>query len=91
MALCKLFGVVIKMRKELARLNARIPQEEYDAFKSWCADHDMTMARALTGLIHNFNVRQSKADEQSVERLRNRLEQQAHSAVLGYKMFAPEA
>lgn len=75
---------------EVGRLNARIPSEELNAFRVWCASHEMTMSRVLTGLIHTFNVRQQKMDEKETERLRQRVEAQAHEAVQAYKKQAEQ-
>ncbi|GDY88907.1 hypothetical protein MCC01971_05250 [Bifidobacteriaceae bacterium MCC01971] len=59
-------------------MNARIPQEELTAFRTWCAAHDMTLSQVLTGLIHTFNARQQKMDEAETEKLCRSLEQAAH-------------
>ena len=78
------------MQKKISRLNARIPSEELNAFRVWCASHEMTMSRVLTGLIHTFNVRSGRASEQETERLRQRVEAQAHEAVQAYKKQAEQ-
>ena len=78
------------MQKKISRLNARIPSEELNAFRVWCASHEMTMSRVLTGLIHTFNARQQKMDEAETERLRQRVEAQAHEAVQAYKKQAEQ-
>ncbi len=69
------------MLMEIGRLNARIPSEELKAFRVWCVAHEMTMSRVLTGLIHQFNARQRKLDEQATEKLRRGIEANAHAAV----------
>lgn len=72
------------------RLHASIPAPELDAFRSYCAEHELTMSRCLTGLIHTFNVRTRRASEQETERLRQRVEAQAHEAVQTYKRQAEQ-
>lgn len=72
------------------RLHASIPKAELDAFRSYCAEHELTMSRCLTGLIHTFNVRTRRASEQETERLRQRVEAQAHEAVQAYKTQAEQ-
>lgn len=71
--------------QEIGRLNARIPQEELTAFRTWCVAHDMTISRTLTGLIHTFNARQQKASEAETEQLRRGIEQAAHLKVQAFK------
>lgn len=66
------------MDKKIGRLNARIPQDELTALRAWCAAHDKTISRVLTGLIHTFNVRQRKLDEQETEKLCRSIEAAAH-------------
>lgn len=73
------------MQKKISRLNARIPSEELTAFRTWCASHEMTMSRVLTGLIHTFNVRQQKMDEAETEKLRAKIEANAHEAAQAFK------
>lgn len=73
------------MDKQIGRLNARIPLEELTAFRTWCAAHDMTMSRVLTGLIHTFNVRQRKMDEAETEKLRQNIEKAAHLKAEAFK------
>lgn len=69
----------------IARLNARIPETELNAFRSWCVEHDLTMSRALTGLLHTFNVRQAKATDFEVEATRQRIETAAHAKAQQFK------
>lgn len=71
--------------QEIGRLNARIPQEELTAFRMWCAAHNMTVSRALTGLIHTFNARQQKASEAETEQLRQNIEKAAHLKAAAFK------
>lgn len=73
-----------------SRLHASIPKPELDAFRSYCTAHELTMSRCLTGLIHTFNVRSGRASEQETERLRQRVEAQAHEAVQAYKKQAEQ-
>ena len=73
-----------------SRLHASIPKPELDAFRVYCAEHELTMSRCLTGLIHTFNVRSGRASEQETERLRQRVEAQAHEAVQAYKKQAEQ-
>lgn len=73
------------MDKQIGRLNARIPLEELTAFRTWCAAHDMTVSRVLTGLIHTFNVRQRKLDEAETEKLRQNIEKAAHLKAEAFK------
>ena len=75
---------------EAGRLHCRIPKPELDAFRSYCNEHEMTMSRCLTGLIHTFNVRARRASEQETEMLRQRVEAQAHEAVQSYKRQAEQ-
>ena len=63
---------------ESGRLNARIPREELTALRTWCAAHDKTMSRVLTGLIHTFNARHQKMDEAETEKLCRSIEQAVH-------------
>ena len=72
------------------RLHASIPKAELDAFRSYCSEHEITMSRALTGLLHVFNVRVRRSSEQETERLRQRVEAQAHEAVQAYKRQAEQ-
>lgn len=72
------------------RLHASIPKPELDAFRAFCVEHELTMSRALTGLIHTFNVRARRASEQETERLRQRVEARAHEAVQTYKRQAEQ-
>ena len=72
------------------RLHASIPKPELDAFRAYCVEHELTMSRCLTGLIHTFNVRARRASEQETERLRQRVEAQAHEAVQAYKRQAEQ-
>jgi len=73
------------MDRQIGRLNARIPLEELTAFRTWCAAHDMTVSRVLTGLIHTFNVRQRKMDEAETEKLRQNIEKAAHLKAEAFK------
>lgn len=73
------------MDKQIGRLNARIPLEELTAFRTWCAAHDMTVSRVLTGLIHTFNARQRKLAEAETEKLRQNIEQAAHLKAEAFK------
>lgn len=75
---------------EAGRLHCRIPKPELDAFRAYCDEHELTMSRCLTGLIHTFNVRTRRASEQETERLRQRVEAQAHEAVQAYKAQAEQ-
>lgn len=72
------------------RLHASIPAPELDAFRNYCNEHELTMSRCLTGLLHIFNARQAKLSEQETERLRQRVEAQAHEAVQTYKRQAEQ-
>ena len=71
--------------QEIGRLNARIPLEELTALRTWCAAHDMTLSRTLTGLIHTFNARQRKLDEVQTEKLRQNIEKAAHLKAEAFK------
>lgn len=71
--------------ERIGRLNARVPQEELTAFRTWCAAHDMTMSRVLTGLIHTFNARQQKMGEAETEQLRQSIETAAHLKAQEFK------
>ena len=71
--------------ERIGRLNARIPQEELTAFRTYCAAHDMTMSRVLTGLLHTFNVRQAKAGAKETEQLRQNIERAAHLKAQAFK------
>lgn len=73
------------MERRIGRLNCRIPQEELTAFRTWCASHDMTLSRALTGLLHTFNVEQRKASEAETEKLRRGIEKAAHLKAQEFK------
>ena len=73
------------MEKQIGRLNARIPQEELTALRTWCAAHNITISRVLTGLIHTFNSRQRKLDEAETEQLRRGIEQAAHLKAQAFK------
>lgn len=73
------------MEQRIGRLNARIPSEELTAFRTWCAAHDMTMSRVLTGLIHAFNARQQKMGEAETEQLRQSIEASAHLKAQAFK------
>lgn len=73
------------MEKKIGRLNARIPQEELTAFRAWCAAHDKTISRVLTGLIHTFNVAQKKADAAETEKLCRGIEKAAHLKAQAFK------
>ena len=73
------------MEKKIGRLNARIPREELTALRTWCAAHDKTISRVLTGLIHTFNVTQRKADAAETARICKNLEKAAHLKVQAYK------
>lgn len=75
---------------EAGRLHCRIPKPELDAFRSYCNEHEMTMSRCLTGLIHAYNVRARRASERETELLRQRVEAQAHEAVQSYKRQAEQ-
>lgn len=68
-----------------SRLHASIPKPELDAFRVYCAEHELTMSRCLTGLIHTFNARQAKMSEDETEVLRQKIEQQAHLSAQAYK------
>lgn len=70
---------------EVSRLHCRIPKPEMDAFRSYCMAHELTMSRALTGLLHIFNIRQARMGEKKTEQLRQQLEKRAHEAVQAYK------
>lgn len=73
-----------------SRLHVSIPKPELDALRVYCAEHELTMSRCLTGLLHTFNVRSRRASEQETERLRQRVEAQAHEAVQAYKKQAEQ-
>lgn len=73
------------MDKNIGRLNARIPQDELTAFRAWCAAHDKTISRVLTGLIHAFNARQAKMDEAETEKLCRSIEAAAHLKAQSFK------
>ena len=75
---------------DAGRLHCRIPRPELDAFRAYCDEHDITMSRCLTGLLHTFNVRVRRSSEQETERLRQRVEAQAHEAVQAYKRQAEQ-
>ena len=70
---------------EVSRLHCRIPKPELDAFRVYCAEHELTMSRCLTGLLHTFNARQAKMSEDETEVLRQKIEQQAHLSAQAYK------
>lgn len=70
---------------EVSRLHCRIPKPELDAFRSYCMAHELTMSRCLTGLLHTFNTRQAKMNEQETEQLRQKIEQQAHLSAQAFK------
>lgn len=70
---------------EVSRLHCRIPKPELDAFRSYCMAHELTMSRCLTGLLHTFNARQAKMNEQETEQLRQKIEQQAHLSAQAFK------
>lgn len=70
---------------EVSRLHCRIPKPELEAFRSYCTAHELTMSRCLTGLLHTFNTRQAKMNEDETERLRQKIEQQAHLSAQAYK------
>lgn len=72
------------------RLHASIPKPELDAFRAFCVEHEITMSRCLTGLIHTFNVRARRASERETELLRQRVEARAHEAVQTYKRQAEQ-
>ena len=71
--------------QQIGRLNARIPLEELNALRTWCAAHNMTVSRVLTGLIHTFNVQQQKASEAESEQLRRGIEKAAHLKAQAFK------
>lgn len=73
------------MEKQIGRLNARIPLEELTALRTWCAAHDKTVSRVLTGMIHTFNVRQRKLDEQETEKLCRSIEKASHLKARAFK------
>lgn len=73
------------MEKQIGRLNARIPLEELTALRTWCAAHDKTVSRVLTGMIHTFNVRQRKLDEQETEKLCRSIEKASHLKAQAFK------
>lgn len=73
------------MEKQIGRLNARIPLEELTALRTWCAAHDKTVSRVLTGMIHTFNVRQRKLDEQETEKLCRSIEKASHLKAQSFK------
>lgn len=75
---------------EAGRLHCRIPEPELAAFRAYCNEHEITMSRCLTGLLHTFNVRVRRASERETERLRQRVEAQAHEAVQDYKRQAEQ-
>ncbi len=37
----------------------RLPEDQYDQFKSWCADHGFSMAVVIRGLVERFLVQQA--------------------------------
>ena len=75
---------------EAGRLHCRITEPELAAFRAYCNEHEITMSRCLTGLLHTFNVRVRRASERETERLRQRVEAQAHEAVQDYKRQAEQ-
>ena len=75
---------------EAGRLHCRIPEPELAAFRAYCNEHEITMSRCLTGLLHTFNVRVRRASERETERLRQRVEAQAHEAVQDYERQAEQ-
>lgn len=70
---------------EVSRLHCRVPKPEMEAFRSYCMAHELTMSRALTGLLHTFNIRQAKMSERETDILRQKIEQQAHLSAQAYK------
>ena len=73
------------MEKKIGRLNERNTREELTALRTWCVAHDKTVSRVLTGMIHTFNVRQRKLDEQETEKLCRSIEKASHLKAQAFK------
>ena len=49
------------------RLNVALPRAEYEALKAVCEAHNTSMAKVVTRLVHQFNLKQNRNKPESFE------------------------